>query len=162
MSDRNGYASASPESRGKAAGRITRSLLAAVTTAALLWALGACGTPAPQATVTGTVTYPQPAEAGPGTVLIVQIQDLSTGGDPAMAGEQTIPDPGPVPVAFAVPYDPGAIDQGHDYVVHARVEDGEGNLLYVTMQPYAVITLGHPTESIQVTLEPVGGATPAQ
>ncbi len=116
--------------------------------------------PSGQATVSGTVSYPQPAEAAPGTILIVQIQDLSTGGDPAIAGEQTIPGPGPVPIPFAVPYDPAAIDETHDYVVHARVEDGSGNLLYTTMQPRAVITLGHPVENLQITLEPVGGAVP--
>ena len=118
------------------------------------------GTPAPEATVSGTVNYAQPAEAAPGTVVIVQIQDVSIADAPAtVVGEQRISDPEPVPIAFEVAYDPAAIDDSHSYTVHARVEDGSGKLLYTTMQNYAVITQGHPTQNINVILEIVGGST---
>jgi len=144
--------------------RITRTairVLASIAAVLLFaWALGACGTPAPEATVSGTVTYQQPAEPAPGTVVIVQIQDISRADAPAtVIGEQTITDPGPVPVPFEVAYDPAAITDSHSYIVHARVEDGSGNLLHTTMQNYAVITQGHPTQNINVTLEMIGGQT---
>jgi putative lipoprotein len=91
-------------------------------------------------------------------VVIVQIQDTSiAGAEPTVVGEQRISDPGPVPVSFEVGYDPVAIDEGHSYVVHARVEDGSGKVLYSTMQNYAVITQGHPTQNINVILEMIGG-----
>jgi putative lipoprotein len=147
-----------------AMGRITRTAVQVLATVALLvvWSLGACGKPAPGAAVSGTVSYVQPTEAAPGTVVIVQIQDISAADAPAIVGEQSISNPGPVPVPFEVMYDPATIDDSHSYVVHARVEDGSGNLLYTTMQNYAVITQGHPTRSVNVILEMVGGGTTPQ
>ena len=156
----------------------------AVIVAGLLitWAVGACGTPAPEATATGapvpeatatsapapgatvsgTVNYAPPAEPVPGMVVIVQIQDTSVAGtEPTVVGEQRIADPGSVPVPFEVGYDPAAIEQSHSYVVHARVEDGSGTVLYNTMQNYAVITQGHATQNINLILEMIGGGQAA-
>jgi uncharacterized lipoprotein YbaY len=168
-------------------GTAARSLAAIAVAVLIAWALGGCGTSAPeatapgaapeatatitipeatatgtvpQATVSGTVSYQQPAEAAPGTVVIVQIQDISKADAPAtVVGEQRISDPGPVPIPFEVGYDPDSIDQSHSYIVQARVEDGSGKVLYNAMQNYAVITQGHPTQNISMTLEPIGGST---
>jgi putative lipoprotein len=168
-------------------GTAARLLIAIAVALSIAWAVGGCGTPAPEATATGTapqatvtvaapeatatgtaaeatvsgtVRYAQPAEPLQGTVVIVQIQDMTAAGAPVtVVGEQRISNPGPVPISFEVGYDPAAIDESHSYIVHARVEDGSGELLFTTMQNYAVITQGHPTQNVNVTLEMIGGGT---
>lgn len=161
MSDENAQLTAKAASRCSLTRTIVRVLAAVAAMVLLAWVLGACGTPSGQATVSGTVAFQQLAEPAPGAILIVQIQDISRADAPAVVvGEQTIPKPEAVPVPFAVTYDPAAIDESHEYIVHARVEDESGNLLYTTMQNYAVITFGHPTENVQIVLEVVGGTTP--
>ncbi|MCL7454991.1 MAG: YbaY family lipoprotein [Anaerolineae bacterium] len=140
---------------------IAHLLLAVVALAGLAWALAGCGSSAEEASVTGTVAYPQPAEPPAGMVLIVQIQDIFVANaPPTVLGEQRIHDPGTPPVDFEIAYDPAAVDQAHSYIVHARIEDGSGSLLYTTMQNYAVITQGHPTQGINVVLEMVGSGAP--
>ena len=116
-----------------------------------------------QNSVSGTITYRERMALPPDAVVIVQIQDVSRADAPANTiGEQIIHDPGQVPIAFEVDYAPRDIDEQHTYVLHARIEDGQGNLLFTTTQQYPVITHDYPTEDIELVLEAVYSARPPQ
>lgn len=58
-------------------------------------------------------------------------------------------------VPFALPYDPALVDPSRLYLLAAEIDDANGNALYTSRQPIAVITQGAPTAGIEVTVEPV-------
>jgi len=116
-----------------------------------------------QNSVSGTITYRERMALTPDAVVIVQIQDVSSADAPAeIIGEQIIHDPGQAPIAFEVDYDPRDLDDQHTYAIQARIEDGQGGLLFTTTQHYPVITHGNPTEDIEIVLEAVYSAQPPQ
>lgn len=121
------------------------------------------GTPAapiPDARVTGSVTYLQRIALPPGTVIKVQLIDVSRADAPAVVlGEQSIQAEGrQPPFAFAITYDPSRIQPNLSYAVGARIEDG-GRLLFINDQRYAVLTRGAPTH-VDMVLRAVAAARP--
>jgi len=115
-----------------------------------------------KARVSGTITYRERMALTPDAVVIVQIQDVSRADSPAdVIGEQVIHDPSQVPIPFEVAHDPRDIDKRHTYALYARIEDGQGGLLFTTTQHYPIITHGNPTENIEVVLEAVYSAPPS-
>lgn len=67
-------------------------------------------------------------------VLTVTIQDVSLADAPASTiARASIPTRGrQVPLPYTVEYDPSRIVAGRRYTVNARIEDGAGNLLWIT------------------------------
>ena len=121
-------------------------------------ALTGCG-PAEETTVTGTVTYLQRIALPPDALMTVQIEDVSLADAPAeVIGEQVIATDGAqVPIPFEVPYDTGEIEENHNYSLRVRIEDGNGNLLFINDTNVPVISGGNPTQDIEVIVVPVGG-----
>ena len=89
--------------------------------------------------------------------MTVRVQNLSLMDAPASVttlGERTISTGGSqVPIPFAVPYDPAAVDERVEYGVYARIEDGAGNLLFLNTQPVKVLTQGNPSTDVEVIVE---------
>lgn len=113
------------------------------------------------ASVTGDVVYRERMALTEDAVVTVQLQDVSLADAPAkVLDEQVIKNPGQVPIPYEVRYDESEIDERHTYSVRARIEDGQGNLLFTTTQSYPVITHDNPTEDVQVLVERVGGPAP--
>lgn len=103
--------------------------------------------------VTGTVSCGERIKIPGMATVHVELLDLSgTGPRPGTLGEQTIwLASSPLPVSFQIVYDPSRIDPRHDYIVRARIMDGE-KLLYMNTKPYYVLTKGAPrTVDILVT-----------
>jgi uncharacterized lipoprotein YbaY/heat shock protein HslJ len=114
-----------------------------------------------KASVTGDVFYRERIALPEDAVLTVQIRDVSRADAPAkVVGEQIIKNPGQVPIPYEVDYDEGAIDDRYTYSIYARIEDGQGNLLFTTTQSYPVITRGNPTQNVEVLVERVAGTAP--
>jgi len=92
-------------------------------------------------------------------VVTVRIEDVSKADAPAkVIGEQVIQTDGAqVPVPFAVPYDPGEIEDNHSYSLRVRIEDGTGRLLFINDSSIPVITQGNPTQEIEVIVVPAVG-----
>lgn len=68
--------------------------------------------------VTGTLAYRERIALGPETVVEVKLADLSRADAPAITiGEITIENPGQVPIAFEIEYDPAAIDARFEYAI---------------------------------------------
>jgi putative lipoprotein len=121
-------------------------------------ALAGCGGSSEE-TVTGTVTYLQRIALPADAVVTVRIEDVSKADAPAdLIGEQLIQTKdAQVPIPFAVPYDPGEIEENHSYSLRVRIEDGTGRLLFINDTSIPVITHGNPTQDIEVIVVPADG-----
>ena len=109
---------------------------------------------APANVVSGTLTYLARMALPPQTTIQVQLQDVSKAEAPAtvIAEEKFSLGQKQVPVAFALNYDAGKIDEKHRYSVSARVMIGT-ELKFVTDQAYPVITQGNP-KKVDLILKP--------
>lgn len=110
-------------------------------------------------TVTGTVTYHQRIALPPDAVVQVQIRDVSLADVPApVLGERILRTGGrQVPIPFAVDYDEEDIVETHLYSIHVRIENSAGGLLFISDTVIPVITMGNPTEDVEVVVVQVGG-----
>ena len=115
------------------------------------------------ADVTGTVTYLQRSALIPGSVITVQIQDVSRMDAAAeVIGEQVITTTGEqVPVAFNVPYSSAGIVDNHRYVIRATIDDPTGKLIFTNDTSIPVITNGAPTSDVEIMTVPVGSGSAA-
>jgi putative lipoprotein len=110
------------------------------------------------ASVTGNVVYRERMALPDDAVVTVQLRDVSLADAPAkVLDEQVIKNPGQVPIPYEVQYDESEIDDRHTYAIYARIDDGQGNLMFTTTQSYPVITRGNPTEDVEVLVERAGG-----
>lgn len=110
--------------------------------------------PAPQNSVTGTVSYLPRIALIPNSVVEVELQDVSRQDAAIILGKQTITTNGKqVPFEFEIPYDPALIQEGHTYVIRAQIFAG-GQLRFTSTSPYAVITNGRPNR-VDVRVDPV-------
>ena len=100
--------------------------------------------------VMGKITYLQKVAMPADAVVEVQIEDQDASA--VVIGEQTIVNPGQVPVSFSIDYDPSRIDENHTYVVRAKIMSG-GELLWQNTTSYPVITKGSPS-SVEVVVQP--------
>lgn len=107
------------------------------------------------AAVTGTVTYLQRIALPEDAVVEVKLADVSLADAPAtVIGEQTITNPGQVPIPFVVTYDPAVIDPRFTYAIQVRINDGTGNLLWINTSAYNVITNDNPS-TVEVVVDQV-------
>jgi uncharacterized lipoprotein YbaY len=67
-----------------------------------------------------------------------------------------LPDGAQVPIPYTVPYDVEAIDERNTYSMSARIEDGAGELLFISDTAVPVITNGNPAEDVEIVIVPVG------
>jgi uncharacterized lipoprotein YbaY len=106
------------------------------------------------AQITGTVTYRPRIALPPDAVITVQLQDVSLADAAAeIIGEQVIQAEGrQVPFAYAVPYDPDAIEARNSYSMAARIEDAEGTLLFRSDTNIPVITDDNPTSDVEIVV----------
>lgn len=110
---------------------------------------------AAQNTVTGTVLYLQRSALPPNSIVEIELQDISRQDAAAIVlGNQIIATNGrQVPFEFEIPYDPALIQEGHSYVIRARIT-AEGQMLFTNTSRYAVITNGNPNQ-VEVRVDPV-------
>jgi putative lipoprotein len=121
--------------------------------------LASCGSSSNDTAVTGTVTYLQRIALPPEAVMTVRIEDVSRADAPAeVIGEQVVQTKGrQVPFSFKVPYDASKIEENHTYSLRVRIEDGTGNLLFINDTSVPVITLGNPSQDVEVIVVPTSG-----
>ena len=95
--------------------------------------------------VTGTVTYRERVALTPDAVVEVKLLDVSRADAPAETiGEKIIENPGQVPIAFEIEYDPADIESRFSYAVRAVIKEGD-RLAFTTDTRYSVITRDNPT-----------------
>jgi len=111
-----------------------------------------------EASVSGNIVS-QSGEALPdGAKIQVQIQDTSLADAPAkVIGEQSIDGGGKsFPIPYSVSYDPSAIEDRNTYSMSVRIEDADGNLIFISDTSTPVITNGTATENVDINVVPVG------
>ena len=105
--------------------------------------------------VTGTVSYRERIALGPDAVVEVKLADVSRADALATTiGEQVIENPGQIPIAFKIQYDPAAIDERLTYAIGVRIMDGD-KLLFINDTQNNFITLGNPL-NLDLVLVKVG------
>jgi putative lipoprotein len=119
------------------------------------WAFAGCK-PAGLGTLTGTVNKLDRMALTPDHVVKVQLADISKADAPAeVLNEQTLQNPGQVPIPYALTYDPKNIIDNHTYSVSARIYDGSGKLVYISTTVIPVITRGSPVKDVEIMVQPV-------
>src|SRR5262245_20427265 len=92
--------------------------------------------------VTGTIEFRAKAVLGRGTVVSIQLQDVSKADVRAeVVGQQFIKDVEEFPIKFAVGYDPKAIKPNHTYALSIRILV-RGKLEYLNDTRIPVLTRG--------------------
>jgi putative lipoprotein len=144
--------------RARRLGGISLCLAAVVALGLLVSACGSSEQEEERSPVTGTVTYRERIALPDDAVVTVRIQDVTRMDAAAQVmGEQVIHTSGSqVPVAYAVPYDPEAIDDGYSYSMSARIEDGAGKLLFISDTVVPVITRDNPTKDVEIVVVSAG------
>ena len=100
----------------------------------------------PNASLSGTVTYRERLALSPGAKLVVELRDVSYMDAAApLIAQQTISNPGQVPIKFKVEYNRGDIESRNTYAVSARIIESDGRLAFINDTAYDVITRGNPT-----------------
>jgi uncharacterized lipoprotein YbaY/heat shock protein HslJ len=113
------------------------------------------------AAVTGRVIYLDRAMLPPGAVLDVQLQDISRADAPAeVLSALRVESLGAPPYPFALPYDPGALREGHTYAVSARITHGD-RLVMISDTIHPVLTRGAPSEGVEVIVRRVSTSADA-
>jgi len=122
----------------------------------LCQAEAAMGTAALSGIFTGTVTYLQRIALPAGSVVQVELQDVSLADAPAtIIAAQTITTTGEnVPLPFSLTYDPSQIDKRLTYAVRAQITV-EGALRWTTTEHTPVLTHANPTTGVEVMVMPV-------
>lgn len=105
--------------------------------------------------LTGTVTYLQRIALPPGSVIEVQLQDVSKQDVAAeILARQTITTTGEnVPIPFGLSYDPAQIEERFTYALSVRITI-DGQLAWLNTERYAVLTNGAPLTGVEVRVQP--------
>ena len=91
----------------------------------------------------GTATYRERVALTPGAVFEATLEDVSKADAPAaVIGQVRKLNPGQVPIAFEIAFDPRRIDAARKYVVRATISE-DGRLRFTSDQAYPVLTHGH-------------------
>jgi uncharacterized lipoprotein YbaY len=106
--------------------------------------------------LTGTVTYLQRIALPAGSVIEVQLQDVSRADVAAeVLASQTITTGGEnVPIPFELSYDPAQIDPRFTYALSVRIMV-DGLLRWINTEHVGVLTRGSPASGVEVLVAPV-------
>ncbi|HVP68352.1 MAG TPA: YbaY family lipoprotein [Anaeromyxobacteraceae bacterium] len=112
-------------------------------------------------TLSGTVTYRERIALPEDAALEVTLEDLSREAPAGVLGKATVEPAGPVPIRFAISYDPGRVDPARSYGVRARITS-RGRLLFASSEPHLVLTRGAGREVVLLVRQvpagpPLGG-----
>jgi putative lipoprotein len=121
--------------------------------------LSGCDKTSHKMAVTGIIDHPHRMVLPSGSVINVLLMDTTKAGSPGKKiAEEVIKSEGEeIPMPFVVVYDPGRINEEHTYSITVKVLDEAGKLVYTNQDSVPVITLGNPTQHIDVPVTLVDG-----
>ncbi len=109
------------------------------------------------ATVTGSATYRERVSLSPGAVFEATLEDVSRADAPAIVVARfRQPNPGQVPIAFEITYDPRSIHPNRTYSVRATIRE-DGRLRFASDRINAVLTRGHGSQVRILMVRAQGG-----
>jgi uncharacterized lipoprotein YbaY len=104
-------------------------------------------------TVEGAVTYRQRTALTPEAVVFVDLRDAGSPPEVPPLARARVTEPGQVPVAFSLTYDPASLDPSRAYALSARISD-RGELRFVTEKPVPLPTAGD-APPVEIVVGPV-------
>ena len=111
------------------------------------------------ATVTGTVYYLQRSALPADAMIEVSIHNKQIADAPpemTLLGQTAFTADGKqVPLPYTVAYSTADVMEGALYSIGATIRDGSGKLLFVSTTMIPVITMGNPTENVEILVSPV-------
>jgi putative lipoprotein len=108
-----------------------------------------------EAVVMGNLISEMEAELPEDAVVYVQLNDVSLADAEAKPiAEQVISGAIGFPIPYQVKYNPRQIIENHTFAIRVRIEDSEGNLLFITPTAYNVITNDRPSQ-VDIKVEAV-------
>ena len=116
----------------------------------------------PNASVSGSVTYRERLALTPGAKVVVELRDVSLADAAApLIAQQTISEPGQVPIKYKVEYNRDDIDSSRIYSVTASIIESDGRLAFTNDTVREVITRGNPNkvDMVLVLVQPLPGLT---
>ena len=84
---------------------------------------------------------------------ILLVDDSLAGTDPEIIASQEFDSANQIPEQFSLKYNPKQIIIDHTYEVEVRIEDQQGNLVFLNSAPVYVITKGYPS-LVNIIIEP--------
>jgi uncharacterized lipoprotein YbaY/uncharacterized membrane protein len=108
--------------------------------------------------LSGTVTYRERIALPPGSIVQVQLIDVSgrDGQGVVLAGQMIAPSH-QVPISFELEFDPAKIDPSRHYALRATISDPGGQLMWVTPEVVPVRP-GESSSDIQIIVQRAGEA----
>ena len=132
--------------------RVTRTLTAALLAVAAIASVQA--RPSRMSVLPGTATVTEGAFIPPGSVLRVNLRDLSPGiAKDATVARETFEAAGKTPIHFELSYNRSVIEPSRLYGVAAVITNSRGQALWETRVPIRVLTLGN-QKKVQLVLRP--------
>jgi putative lipoprotein len=111
--------------------------------------------PASDTQVTGTVRYRERIALSPEAVVVVEVVEVTPeGAQGKVIGEQTLKNPGQVPITFTVPVPADRIRADGAYTVRARITDGTRT--FNTGEPVPVLTQGAASNNVEIIVRSGG------
>jgi putative lipoprotein len=108
-----------------------------------------------EAIVMGNIISEMEAELPEDAVVYVQLNDVSLADAEAKPiAEQVISGAIGFPIPYQVKYNPRQIIENHTFAIRVRIEDSEGNLLFITPTVYNMITNDRPSQ-VDIKVEAV-------
>ena len=132
--------------------RVARTLAAALLAVSAIASVQA--RPSRLSVLPGTATVTGGASIPPGSILRVNLHDLSPGiAKDATVAKATFESVGETPIHFELLYHQSVIEPSRLYGVAAVITDSRGQALWETRVPIRVLTLGN-QEKVQLVLRP--------
>jgi putative lipoprotein len=111
--------------------------------AVVTWCAPAFAATVSRARITGSATYRERVALAPAAVFEARLESVSRADAPAkVIARVRNRNPGQVPIAFTIPYDPRRIDPRGSYVVHASIYEN-GRIRFTSRQGSPVVTRGN-------------------
>jgi putative lipoprotein len=140
--------------------KCTHALRSTIAVAVLVLLGGASGAQQRTPRITGSVVYRERVALTGEAVLEVTLEDTSRADAPAtVIARRSMSNPGQVPIAFELPFDPAQIATGRRYAVRARIID-RGVLAFISTQAY-LVDLESPPSPLTILVEPARGPAAA-
>ncbi len=133
-----------------------RHILIVAVLSILAVALVACGGSSSGLTrLEGEIYWEDGGVLPPGSTVSVQIVNASLADKVETLAQASFKAEGQPPLNFFVEYDEAKVDERMTYTATVRIEDPDGQLLYVTMTGQPVIVQGQIVDPIRILVEPV-------
>jgi uncharacterized lipoprotein YbaY len=117
--------------------------------------ISGCGGSDDLARLEGEIYWEDGGVLPPGSTVSVQIVNASLADATETLVQTSFAAEGQPPIQFFLKFEESAVDDRMTYTATVRIEDPDGNLLYITQTAQPVINQGQAVDPIRILVEPV-------